>query len=37
VLLPDEIEKAHEDIFNALQVMDHTLTDSNGRKVDLGR
>lgn len=36
VLLLDEIEKAHEDIFNVLlQVMDHaTLTDSNGRKVD---
>jgi len=36
VLLLDEIEKAHEDIFNILlQVMDHaTLTDSNGRKVD---
>jgi ATP-dependent Clp protease ATP-binding subunit ClpA len=36
VLLLDEIEKAHEDIYNILlQVMDHaTLTDSNGRKVD---
>ncbi len=36
VLLLDEIEKAHPDIFNILlQVMDHgTLTDSNGRKVD---
>ncbi len=36
VLLMDEIEKAHEDIFNILlQVMDHaTLTDSNGRKVN---
>jgi len=36
VLLLDEIEKAHEDIYNVLlQVMDHaTLTDSNGRKVD---
>jgi ATP-dependent Clp protease ATP-binding subunit ClpA len=37
VLLLDEIEKAHEDIFNVLlQVMDHgTLTDNNGRKADL--
>lgn len=36
VLLLDEIEKAHPDIFNLLlQVMDHgTLTDSNGREVD---
>ena len=36
VLLLDEIEKAHPDVFNLLlQVMDHgTLTDSNGRKVD---
>ena len=36
VLLLDEIEKAHPDIFNVLlQVMDHgTLTDTNGRKVD---
>jgi len=36
VLLLDEIEKAHEDIFNILlQVMDHaTLTDNNGRKSD---
>ena len=36
VLLLDEIEKAHEDIYNVLlQVMDHaTLTDSSGRKVD---
>jgi ATP-dependent Clp protease ATP-binding subunit ClpA len=36
VLLLDEIEKAHPDIFNILlQVMDHaTLTDSNGRKAD---
>ena len=36
VLLLDEIEKAHQDIYNILlQVMDHaTLTDSNGRKVD---
>lgn len=36
VLLLDEIEKAHPDIFNLLlQVMDHgTLTDTNGRKVD---
>ncbi len=36
VLLLDEIEKAHPDVFNLLlQVMDHgTLTDSNGRKAD---
>ena len=36
VLLMDEIEKAHPDIFNILlQVMDHgTLTDNNGRKAD---
>lgn len=36
VLLLDEIEKAHPDIFNVLlQVMDHgTLTDSNGRSVN---
>jgi ATP-dependent Clp protease ATP-binding subunit ClpA len=36
VLLLDEIEKAHPDIFNLLlQVMDHaTLTDNNGRKAD---
>lgn len=36
VLLLDEIEKAHTDIFNVLlQVMDHgTLTDNNGRKAD---
>ncbi|NBQ29071.1 MAG: AAA family ATPase [Burkholderiaceae bacterium] len=36
VLLLDEIEKAHPDIFNILlQVMDHgTLTDNNGRKTD---
>jgi ATP-dependent Clp protease ATP-binding subunit ClpA len=36
VLLLDEIEKAHPDVFNLLlQVMDHgTLTDNNGRKVD---
>jgi len=36
VLLLDEIEKAHPDIFNLLlQVMDHgTLTDHNGRKAD---
>ncbi len=36
VLLLDEIEKAHPDVFNILlQVMDHgTLTDSNGRKTD---
>jgi len=36
VLLLDEIEKAHMDLFNILlQVMDHaTLTDSHGRKAD---
>ena len=36
VLLLDEIEKAHPDVFNLLlQVMDHgTLTDANGRQVD---
>jgi ATP-dependent Clp protease ATP-binding subunit ClpA len=36
VVLLDEIEKAHPDIFNILlQVMDHgTLTDNNGRKAD---
>jgi ATP-dependent Clp protease ATP-binding subunit ClpA len=36
VLLLDEIEKAHGDVFNLLlQVMDHgTLTDNNGRKAD---
>ena len=36
VLLLDEIEKAHPDLFNLLlQVMDHgTLTDNNGRKTD---
>ena len=36
VLLLDEIEKAHPDLFNLLlQVMDHgTLTDSNGRQID---
>ncbi|MDH5471213.1 MAG: ATP-dependent Clp protease ATP-binding subunit ClpA [Gammaproteobacteria bacterium] len=36
VLLLDEIEKAHPDVFNLLlQVMDHgTLTDTNGRKSD---
>ena len=36
VLLLDEIEKAHPEVFNLLlQVMDHgTLTDSNGRKTD---
>ncbi len=36
VVLLDEIEKAHPDVFNILlQVMDHgTLTDSNGKKVD---
>ena len=36
VLLLDEIEKAHPDVYNILlQVMDHgTLTDNNGRKAD---
>lgn len=36
VVLLDEMEKAHSDIYNILlQVMDHgTLTDNNGRKVD---
>ena len=36
MLLLDEIEKAHPDLFNILlQVMDHaTLTDNNGRKSD---
>jgi ATP-dependent Clp protease ATP-binding subunit ClpA len=36
VVLLDEVEKAHPDIFNVLlQVMDHgTLTDNNGRKAD---
>jgi ATP-dependent Clp protease ATP-binding subunit ClpA len=36
VILLDEIEKAHSDIYNILlQVMDHgTLTDNNGRKAD---
>lgn len=36
VLLLDEIEKAHPDVFNLLlQVMDHgTLTDTNGRQAD---
>jgi ATP-dependent Clp protease ATP-binding subunit ClpA len=36
VLLLDEIEKAHPDVFNVLlQVMDHgTLTDNNGKKCD---
>jgi ATP-dependent Clp protease ATP-binding subunit ClpA len=36
VLVLDEIEKAHPDVFNILlQVMDHaTLTDNNGRKAD---
>jgi ATP-dependent Clp protease ATP-binding subunit ClpA len=36
VLLLDEVEKAHPDVFNVLlQVMDHgTLTDNNGRKAD---
>jgi len=38
VLLLDEIEKAHQDIYNILlQVMDHaTLTDNNGRKATSG-
>jgi ATP-dependent Clp protease ATP-binding subunit ClpA len=36
VLLLDEIEKAHEDVFNLLlQIMDHgTLTDTNGKRTD---
>src|SRR5688572_22803148 len=36
VLLLDEIEKAHQDVFNVLlQVMDHgTLTDTNGKQTD---
>jgi ATP-dependent Clp protease ATP-binding subunit ClpA len=36
VLLLDEIEKAHEDVFNLLlQIMDHgTLTDTNGKATD---
>jgi ATP-dependent Clp protease ATP-binding subunit ClpA len=36
VVLLDEIEKAHPEVFNLLlQVMDHgTLTDNNGRKAD---
>ncbi|HXV00901.1 MAG TPA: ATP-dependent Clp protease ATP-binding subunit ClpA [Caulobacteraceae bacterium] len=36
VVLLDEIEKAHQDVFNILlQVMDHgALTDANGKKVD---
>ncbi len=36
VLLLDEIEKAHTDVFNVLlQIMDHaTLTDTNGKKTD---
>ena len=36
ILLLDEVEKAHPDVFNLLlQVMDHgTLTDNNGRKAD---
>ncbi len=36
VLLLDEIEKAHPDLFNVLlQIMDHgTLTDTNGKKID---
>ncbi len=39
VLLLDEIEKAHEDIYNVLlQVMDYaTLTDNNGRKTDFSQ
>lgn len=38
VVLLDEIEKAHPDIYNVLlQVMDYgTITDTNGRKVDFG-
>ena len=38
VVLLDEIEKAHPDIYNILlQVMDHaTLTDNTGRKADFG-
>ncbi len=38
VLLLDEIEKAHPDVFNLLlQVMDHgILTDNNGRRADFG-
>ncbi len=38
VVLLDEIEKAHQDIYNILlQVMDHaTLTDNTGRKADFG-
>ena len=38
VLLLDEIEKAHPDIYNVLlQIMDHaTLTDNQGRKADFG-
>ena len=36
VVLLDEIEKAHQDVYNILlQVMDHgTLTDANGKKID---
>jgi len=36
ILLLDEVEKAHPDLFNLLlQIMDHgTLTDNNGRKAD---
>ena len=36
IILLDEIEKAHPDVYNLLlQVMDHgTLTDTNGRKID---
>ncbi|MCZ6696776.1 MAG: AAA family ATPase, partial [Acidobacteria bacterium] len=39
VVLLDEMEKAHPDIFNiVLQVMDHaTLTDNNGRKADFSQ
>ncbi len=39
VVLLDEMEKAHPDIFNILlQVMDHaTLTDNNGRKADFSQ
>ena len=38
VVLPDEIEKAHPDLFNILlQVMDNgQLTDNNGRRADSG-
>jgi ATP-dependent Clp protease ATP-binding subunit ClpA len=39
VVLLDEIEKAHQDVFNILlQVMDHaSLTDNNGRRADFGQ